>query len=586
MKKRITISFLISAVLCASAYATPKVVIISLDGATPRIVDQLNANGQLNPNEGINLLRAKGFSAQQNITIAPSLTAAAHIAIATGSIAAANDVVSNTFHLVASPFTFNISGFSAPIGGYLIDGPAQSPELTAVPLWRPLLENSKTVATATWPGGDGLNVTVPGRDPSIIVQPAAERTVTYTVPFGAATAPFQKGFPLTAASFSAAPLQTVTDLQAAGHMSLSPVLQANLETFTSGGQSYDIKVAALDTTNDGTTNYDTLVMFDANHGSILGPFTAAPLGTGPAYIQPSTKISALFYLEGHSNKGGVRYFVSQLAPDLSTVRIARSSVSFIPRNAAVVADVDDINNNVGFWQPQGDFRIVERIDGPPSTFASFPDTELEAIFEELVREFVTYQTNVGLRAISRFPNVDLAMIYIEQPDGSEHQFLAIDPRQATNPTDPNSIGQNQDPVKLARYRGYIATAYRVANQAVQRVINAVGTDANGVPNSNILVVSDHGFDPFHTAVNANAFLTTNGFDTSKVRAVSSGPAVHFYINLQGREPNGTVVSHRISHVAATAVQCSAKPSRTRTRITRTAPFRCSTKSTRDRCRPT
>jgi len=222
------------------------------------------------------------------------------------------------------------------------------------------------------------------------------------------------------------------------------------------------------------------------------------------------------------------------------VRIARSSVSFIPRNAAVLADVDDINNNVGFWQPQADFRIVERIDAMPSTFASFPDTELEAIYEELVREFVTYQTNVALRAISRFPNVDVAMIYIEQPDGSEHQFLAIDARQATNPSDPNSIRPNQDPAKLARYRGYIATAYQVANQAVQRVITAVGTDASGVPNSNILVVSDHGFDPFHTAVNANAFLTANGFDTTRVRAVSSGPAVNFYINLQGREPGGTV----------------------------------------------
>jgi arylsulfatase A-like enzyme len=539
-KKRRTISLLISAVLCTSAYATPKAVVISLDGATPRIVDQLNASGQLNPNEGINLLRAKGFSALQNITIAPSLTAPAHIAIATGSIAAANDVVSNTFHLVASPFTFNISGFSAPIGGYSIDGPAESPLLTAVPLWRPLLENNKTVATATWPGGDGLDVTVPGLNPSPIVQPAAERTVTYTVPFGAATAPFQKGFSLNAASFSPAPPATVADLITAGHTSFSPVLQAELEAFNSGGQSYSIKVAALDTTNDGTTNYDTLVMFDANHGSILGPFTATPLGTGPAYIQPSTKISSLFYLEGHSNKGGVRYFVSQLAPDLSTVRIARSSVSFIPRNAAVLADVDDINNNIGFWQPQADFRIVERIDAVPSTFASFPDTELEAIYEELVREFVTYQTNVALRAISRFPNVDVAMIYIEQPDGSEHQFLAIDPRQATNPRDPNSIGANQDPAKLARYRGYIATAYQVANQAVQRVINAVGTDANGVPNSNILVVSDHGFDPFHTAVNATAFLTASGFDTTKVRAVASGPAVNFYINLQDREPGGTV----------------------------------------------
>src|SRR5262249_49989800 len=544
-KKRRTISLLMSAVLCTSAYATPKTVIISLDGATPRIVDQLNASGQLNPNEGINLLRGKGFSALQNITIAPSLTAAAHIAIATGSIAAANDVPSNTFHLVASPFTFNISGFGAPIGGYSIDGPAQSEFLTAVPLWRPLLENNKTVATATWPGGDGVDVRVPGFAP--IVQPAEERTVSYTVPFGAATPPFQKGFSLNAASFSPAPAQTVADLIAAGHPSNSPVLQANLENFSSGGQSYSIKVAAIDTTNDGTTNYDTLVMFDANHGSILGPFTAPPLGTGPVYIQPGTKISALFYFEGHSNKAGVRYFVSQLAPNLSTVRIARSSTSFIPRNTAVLADVDDINNNIGFWQPQADFRIVERIDAVPSTFASFPDTELEAIYEELVREFVIYQTNVGLRAISRFPNADLVMIYIEQPDGSEHQFLAIDPRQATNPMDPNSIGQNQDPVKLARYRNYIATAYQVANQAVQRVINTVGVDANGVPNSDIFVVSDHGFDPFHTAVNATAFLTANGFDTTKVRAVTSGPAVNFYINLQGREPNGIVA--RVEYLA-------------------------------------
>src|SRR5262249_31545669 len=121
VKKLRAVTLLVSAVFCTTAYATPKTVIISLDGATPRIVDQLNANGQLNPHEGINLLRAKGFSAQQNITIAPSLTAAAHIAIATGSIAAANDVPSNTFHLMASPFTSNISGFSAPIGGYLID---------------------------------------------------------------------------------------------------------------------------------------------------------------------------------------------------------------------------------------------------------------------------------------------------------------------------------------------------------------------------------------------------------------------------------------------------------------------------------
>lgn len=55
-KKHTMVTLLISAVLCASAYATPKAVIISLDGATPRIIDQLNAGGQLNPNEGVNVV--------------------------------------------------------------------------------------------------------------------------------------------------------------------------------------------------------------------------------------------------------------------------------------------------------------------------------------------------------------------------------------------------------------------------------------------------------------------------------------------------------------------------------------------------
>src|SRR5262249_52412674 len=35
-------------------------------------------------------------------------------------------------------------------------------------------------------------------------------------------------------------------------------------------------------------------------------------------------------------------------------------------------------------------------------------------------------------------------------------------------------------------------------------------------------------------------LTSKGIDTTKVRAITSGPAVNVYINLQGREANGTV----------------------------------------------
>ena len=186
-------------------------------------------------------------------------------------------------------------------------------------------------------------------------------------------------------------------------------------------------------------NYDTLVFFDATRGITAGPFHAP--STGPAYAKFGGE-NAPFFFEGSGAKVGAAYFVSALAPDLSVVRFARYGANFIPRNAPVLADVDDINNNIGFWRPQADFRIPERLS---PGFTNFPDVEIEAMFEDMVKTFVRYQADIGERAIRNHPDADLVMVYIEQPDGSEHQFLLTDPRQGTNPTDPNSIGANQDP---------------------------------------------------------------------------------------------------------------------------------------------
>jgi hypothetical protein len=534
--------------LTASAGAAPKIVLISLDGATPRLVDQYLASGALPPNEGLGLLQAEGFRAQINETVSPSLTAVGHIAIATGSKAAKNDIIANTFHLVASPFSLNISGFGAPIGGYCIDcgpmgGPGQSPLPTAEPIWMRLRFAGKKVVTATWPGGDGVDVRVPGASNNAIVQVSAERTVDYTVPFGAFSPLIgvpgngAQGFQIGAADFGAAPMTTVDQLGAAGKASFSPVLQKTtfLETFATGGGTNRIDVAALDTSNDGAVNYDTLVFWDESIGLQSGPF-ALPR-TGPAYVKASEKRGADFFIEGSANKAGCVYYVSRLEPDLSVVRISRTSANFIPRNAAVLADVDDINNNVGFWAPQADFRIVERIS---PGYGTFPDIELEEIYADRVRAFTDYQARIALRAISRVPDADLVMIYFEQPDGSGHQFLLTDPRQPTDFTNPNSIGAGQDPAKVARYANYLQVAYQAANAGVQRIINAVGLDPAGRPNANIIVTSDHGFEAFHTAVNMNALLAANGILSSKVRAVTSGPAVNLYINLQGREPAGNI----------------------------------------------
>lgn len=301
--RAVVLFFVIVTFLAPSVLAAPKIIVISLDGGSSRIVEDYLARGVLPSNRGIGLLRRKGFFAGRSIVTTPSLTAVSHIAMATGSTAVHNDIPSNTFSLLASPFLTTESGFGAPIGGYDLAGLAPSANPTAFPLWHSLRAAGKTVVTATWPGGDGVDVRVPGLpSPSPIIQPSSVRTVDYTVPFGEFGGVGGSGFVLTATDFSAAPSTTVDQLTAAGKQSFSPVLQktSELEHFTVGGVSYSIQVAALDTTNDRKVNYDTLVFFDSTNGIKPGPFTLP--STGPAYVKASDKKSSPFFLEGSPKK--------------------------------------------------------------------------------------------------------------------------------------------------------------------------------------------------------------------------------------------------------------------------------------------
>ena len=520
-------------------HKSPRVVLISLDGAKPDLIQQFIDQGVL-PRDGGLARLSHGAVAEQNVTASPSLTAVSHIAIATGSSSVHNDIPSNTFQAIVAPINSSISGFAAPIGGYRVSPLGPSPAPTASPLWVRLRQHGKKVVAATWPGADGADISINGT----VVQPAQPIRVTdYAVPFGAFGGIGAVGFSLTQASFAPDPAIGAA-LNAGGHFSFSPVLAtpAAIESFSCASAAtatcsanpatldlkFAIRVAAIDTTNDGKVNYDTLVFFDATRGIQAGPFQAP--STGPGYAKLGGE-NAPFFFEGTGAKVGAAYFVSALAPDLSLVRFARYGANFIPRNAAVIANVDDINNNIGFWRPQADFRIPERLS---AGFTTFPDVEIEAMFEDMVKTFVRYQANIAERAIRTNPDADLVMVYIEQPDGSEHQFLLIDPRQGTNPTDPKSIGANQDPAKVTRYRNYVRFAYQTADNAVKQIMDAAGHDAN------VIVVSDHGFAPFHSAVSLTNILRNAGVDTTKIAIRTSGPAANIYVNLQGRESGGTV----------------------------------------------
>ena len=194
------------------ALAAPKVVIISLDGATPRFVDQYLATGVLGPNEGLGLLKRVGIHAEQNVTISPSLTAPGHIAIATGSTAAAQRHRRQHVPSRREPVRLQRQRIRRA-DRRLFDRRPRGQSTSRPP--------SRSGSRCAKPAASRRRGDVSGRrrsrHPDARPAPtapsssrAAERTVDYTVPFGAFAGIGAQGFSLTAANFAPAPAATVS----------------------------------------------------------------------------------------------------------------------------------------------------------------------------------------------------------------------------------------------------------------------------------------------------------------------------------------------------------------------------------------
>src|SRR5262249_60731251 len=93
----------------------------------------------------------------------------------------------------------------------------------------------------------------------------------------------------------------------------APDTTATCGTTNAQGRSlrYEVRAAAIDTTDDHVVNYDTLVFFDTAVGIRPGPF-ALP-STGPAYAQLGGP-SAKFFFENSGNNVAAAYFPTLLPP--------------------------------------------------------------------------------------------------------------------------------------------------------------------------------------------------------------------------------------------------------------------------------
>lgn len=284
-----------------------------------------------------------------------------------------------------------------------------------------------------------------------------------------------------------------------GLRSFAPVLRTALP-------QRGIDLAAIDRKDDGRTAYDALVPLgpaERNRPVLTAGTWGSFLWTSPGGVVPaSLKVLAI-------------------APDLSSTRIYLSGVF---ANASYPETFSRELAESGLVWPGApdDRRLSDSWQGKPGI-------DLVTWVEQSER--FTGFFGAALRFAAARNDWDLLMGYIPTIDEAGHQLLLTDERQ------PGFSPARRDEFATARRRVWQAVDRELA--AFLRVLDLRETL--------VVIVSDHGMLPVHTAVDPNvllrdqALLATEGgrvIDAgTAVNAVSSGASSHVYLRPGPDDPD-------------------------------------------------
>jgi len=491
----------------AASQAAPahRVVLLSLDGLAALRHRELLREGAYHDPAGLAAFERGGYVVERALPAEPTLTAVSHASIATGAFPAVTGIVSNRFHLPGTPITLGVSGFDVPWG--------------AEPLWQAFRRQGKRVGVLTFPGCDHT---------------AATRTADFGMVYvNTPLAPPQEAI-LVAGEFTGTPLP-------AGWQSFSAARRATLSVaFTATGMpaTTSFSLTALDTSDDGKTNYDTLVIDD---DAELTNGVIARVHVGEWFPLP---VKAP-HPDGGTRIAGAWCLLQALAPDLSSAKIYRGG--FFATEAYPREFREALDTAAGFWPGAGDERALARAERGQDGLSL-------AEYMAQTQRFSEFFNACARLAVSR-EHFDLLMLYQPIPDEVEHQLLLMDPRQ-------KAFSTSRSTAALAA----VNQAFLIADHAVGELVRTLdlSTDA-------LVVVSDHGMAPVWENVHVNQLLQQAGLAegeqvgakwrvkaTSQMEAYSSGGSSHIYLNLKGREPAGVVEPGKADEVIETAAAALAR----------------------------
>ena len=402
--------------------APRRVLLLSLDGASAHELHRLQGEGAF-PAGGFARFFAEGQVAERLIPVNPTLTAPNHISLATGYPASRTGIVGNVFHRPGTPFLETVSGFAASI--------------ETETLWEAARRQGKRAGVMAWPGADDTD---PRR--------RADWGMTYV------------NTPDREAELVALKRRNWKSAAPPGIDSRSPIRSARI-TVGAGAQTFDL--FAVDHTDDGTVNYDGVVVGAGGAPVSIGAWQDVP-------CQPAV-VCAVKLLH--------------LDPDLATARLYFAGLyTFKAYPQGFAADLGA--HGLTWPGPPDDDRLN-------ATWAGKPGIDLETWVQQDVR--FAHFFGDGLLAAAQRSDWDLLMGYMPIIDEAGHQLTLADPRQ------PGFSAARRDELAMARRR-----VWQAVDRQLARLLAAVDLRTTVVA-----AVSDHGMAPVHTLLDPNVLLRDQGF---------------------------------------------------------------------------
>jgi predicted AlkP superfamily pyrophosphatase or phosphodiesterase len=262
----------------------------------------------------------------------------------------------------------------------------------------------------------------------------------------------------------------------------------------------------FDATDDRVENYDTVII------------NTEQSGLSPAQTLKESDWGSLILLK-HSFSGA-----DFLIQDISSERVTLYHTG-VDRNTAFPKKLlDNLNEQFGPFPAGGDYYALEH----------GWITEEDYLYQ-LEKQSV-YMAKVAAWVFSTC-QPDLMLTWQDPFDSAGHQFWMTDARQT-----------NFSPELAELYHDYYNRAASVADRSLSIIL-----DAFDLNRTTVFLAGDHGMAPIHSSVFVNTILEQAGLLTldnqnavvinkSKAFAIVSGGAAHVYINLEGREKGGGIVT--------------------------------------------